>query len=264
MALVPALLDRIKRLIPPGWFATDSKAPVRNALLGGLSDGIAWITDRQAYVRRQTRIKTATGFWLDLIAWDFFHSRLMRRKGEADESFRARVLAELFRPRNTRAAIVKAVTDLTGIEPDIVELWNTGDCGAYENGHFAYTDDGFGTGDLSGYDSPASAYDVGTFGYVDPQPVSETASGAGCWGSYDYPNQMLITAYRGVVSGTLADCGGYDIGTIAYGDPTHTGAGYYVTAPTSAATDAEIYRTIAATVAGGCIGWTEILNAPAS
>lgn len=263
MALIPALLDRIKRLIPPGWFASDAKAPVRHAVLGGLSDGLTWVTSRQTYLRAQTRIRTATGFNLDLIAWDFFGPRFRRRVGETDDSFRPRVLKELFRPRNTREAIVQALVDLTGTAPEIVELWNPGDCGAYDTPTLAYAGDDSGNSDLSGFDAAPAAFDPGdgTFAFVTPSPAVAGAPGVGCWGSYDYPNQLLITAHRGVVTVELDGCGGFDTAALAYAGGATVGAGFYgPDDTTAAATDAEIYETIAQTVAGGNVAWTAIAN----
>lgn len=225
---LPTMLARLKSAFPSGWAAPDGRNPLFSVVLSGLAAPLDWVRNRQAYTIRQTRILTAGAFWLDLIAYDFFGTRFGRRLGELDDPFRQRIVAEILRPRNTRAAVSQALIDLTGTAPVIVELWNTDDCGAYEVGTLAYAaDDGTG--------------------------------GAGLYGSYDFPNQMLITAYRGVVNVELDGCGGFDTPAAAYAGDIYPGAAFY--APddvTSAATDSEIYATIAATVSGGCIGWTDI------
>ena len=50
-----------------------------------------------------------------------------------DPSFRARILARLFRPTCTRAAISEALDTLTGREPIIIEPWSNGDCGSWSS-----------------------------------------------------------------------------------------------------------------------------------
>ncbi|MFH7191504.1 hypothetical protein ACHWGL_31895, partial [Klebsiella pneumoniae] len=83
-----------------------------------------------------------------------FGSRFLRRRSETDASFKPRILAELLRPRSTRAAITQVVLDLTGLQPEIYEPWNAGDVGAYDVGTLAYAGSGTGAKPLSGYDVP--------------------------------------------------------------------------------------------------------------
>lgn len=266
MPILPPFLDRLRGLIPAGWAAPDSGAPLLTAVLGGISDTFSWIIDRQAYTVAQTRILTASTFWLDLIAWDFFGPRFMRRTAERDDVFRTRIVQEIFRPRNTRAAISQVLYDTTGVRPEIVELWNPGDCGVYDNGTLAYAGDSVIVGPLIGHDTNAAAYDTGPFAYVTPSAAVDGAAGAGRWGSYDFPNQMLITAYRGIVNEPgIEGCGGYDAGNFSYDGPALRGAGFIgPAAPFSSASDAEIYGALSATVAAGCIAWTAIRNAPSA
>lgn len=121
------MVSRLRALIPNGWF--NDVAPVRDAVLGGISDILAFGYSLISYAKLQTRILTATGPWLDLIALDFFGAALRRNVGQSDSSFQARIISSLFRERVTRSGMIATLTDLTGKAPLIFEPWNTGDTG---------------------------------------------------------------------------------------------------------------------------------------
>lgn len=123
------LLHRLKRLFPRRWAA--DKAPVRDAVFGGIGDSLAWLYAQQQKVRAATRRSGTTSYLLDIDAWGFFQGRVLRRTGEADQAWRKRYTDEIFRPRATRTAIDKALYDLTGKHPIIVEPWNPNDTSAY-------------------------------------------------------------------------------------------------------------------------------------
>jgi len=63
------ILTRVKMLIPFRWFSW--VAPIRDAILGGLSDSMAWCYSWIVYAKQQSRIATSTGPFLDLISYDF-------------------------------------------------------------------------------------------------------------------------------------------------------------------------------------------------
>jgi hypothetical protein len=121
---------RIAHLIPPSWFH-GGQVPVRDLLTMAAGKNLGDIYALEQYVLLQTRIASSSGVWLDRIAYDFCGPRLPRRNNEPDGAYRIRIIAEIFRPRQTRAGIIKALTDLTGKVPELYELWNPGDCGAY-------------------------------------------------------------------------------------------------------------------------------------
>lgn len=283
------MLGRLKSLLPPGWFAKDT-APLRDVVLGGLSDSLAASFAMLGQGRDQTRITTATGYFLDLIAWDFFGGRFVRREGELDEDFRLRILREILRPRATRDAIIQAVTDL-GCQVEIFEPWNPGDCGAYDVGGLAYADGGSPAFDIGGYGA-GGGYDAGGIAYdVTPGLGTAPSPGAGRYGSVDLPNQLFVTVRRGAVNfAGIEGAGAYDVGSLAYaGDPDGSsgafgydnpgggyntgalsyfvpttpfsdfaGAGFYGPPIPNNVTDDEIYATIAATAAAGVVAWTAI------
>jgi len=176
------MLQRIKATLPARWFGDDS--PILDAVLSGLASAWSWIYGLLGAVSAQTRIGSAGGIWLDLIAQDFFGSRVARATGQPDDRFRSRILQEILRDRGTRAAVVSAVQDLTGRIPVIFEPAQPGDTGAW---------------------TAAGSYNA-----------------IGGWGSLDLPFQCFVTAFRpqdsGIaqVAGWGSCAGGYGEGAIEY------------------------------------------------
>lgn len=120
---------RLRSLLPTRWFA--DSAPLLDGMLSGAADMAATAHGQVDYARTQTRIATATGPWLDLIALDFFGSRLRRTGAEADDGFRVRILAAMFLPRATRAATSAAVQALGYGPPRLFEPSRPADTGAW-------------------------------------------------------------------------------------------------------------------------------------
>jgi hypothetical protein len=215
------ILARVKALIPRRWFAW--VAPYRDAILGGLSDSAAWCYAWIVYARLQIRLRTATGPWLDVASRDFLGTILPRRSNEADTAFSARLIKEILRPRNTRAAISQMLLDLTGSAGTVQEPWNPRDWGGYGLGYSGY-------GQAIGY------------------------------GSLQFNNQIFVVATRpsgnGIpnVAGYGTVAAGYGVGPIEYSDLSQ------IVAPL---TDAEIYAHIAQTVSAGTTAWTDIVSASA-
>ncbi|WP_407146226.1 hypothetical protein [Bradyrhizobium sp. ORS 86] len=193
---------RVWTTIPKRWFAWT--APLRDALIGGLSDAAAACYSFYAYAKLQTRIATATGPWLDLISYDFL-GRNLPRGALQDPQYRALILATILQERVTRAAMVQILTKLNGSAPWIFEPWNTGDTGSYG---------GF------------------TMGY---------GVGHGGWGNMNMPAQALMQVKRqapsGVpnVNGYGSSIGGYGHGAIEWIGPSIEQVGL---------TDAQIYQVI--------------------
>jgi hypothetical protein len=177
------------------------------------------------YVQAQTRIATATEILLDIIALDYFGSRLARRTGQNDTTFRAAIQRELFRERGTRAAIVSVLQDLTGRTPQIFEPAFSSDTGGYTS--------------LAG--------GGGGVGY----------GCAGGWGSLTLPFQCFIVAYRPIgagiamISGWSSSGGGYGEGAIEYASLTMVQA---------QVTDGDIYNAIAGVLPVATLGWTQIAD----
>lgn len=219
----PDILGRLRSVLPVRWFP--DSAPVLDALLGGLASGWSAVYQQLQYVRAQTRVATATDIWLDVIAQDYFGSRLTRRIGQDDAAFRAAIRRELFRERGTRAAIVSALQDLTGRAPQIFEPARPGDTG--------------------GYGSPAGGGGGAGYGC------------AGGWGSLALPFQCFITAYRptgagiAMISGWSSSGGAYGQGAIEYASLTMVQA---------QVTDGDIYNAVASVLPVATIAWTRITD----
>lgn len=222
------MLARLKMALPSRWFADSS--PNLDGTLTGLAWGWTWIYSMLTYAAKQTRIITATDFWLEMIAKDFFGTRLNRGTGQSDSAFRLRIIRELTRERGTRAAVVATLTDLTGRTPQLLEPTRVMDTGAY--GNRAGAGGGLAWGS------------------------------AGSWGSLALPFQCFITAYRPTGSGiasvsgwgggaSASAIGGYGSGSIEYAS---------LDMVQGHVTDADIYKAIADVMPITSIGWTRISN----
>jgi len=218
------ILSRLKRVLPNGWFG--SVTPILDGLLSGAANSLAFCYALLAYARLQTRLATATDFFLDLAAKDFFGLRVQRMANEADPDFSARIRKEILRPRQTRASVVQVLEDLGCPEPFIFEPTRPADTGGYN---------------------------VGGVGY----------NVAGGYGSLLYPFQAFITAFRPAESGipnvggyysiaTNAGFGGYGIGSLQYGN---------LSMIIGAVTDAQIFAAIDSVRPVGTILWTQLEGA---
>jgi hypothetical protein len=216
------ILSRVKQLIPKRWFKW--VAPYRDAIIGGLSDSAAWNYTLVTYARAQTRVATAYGIWLDIIAYDFL-GRFLTRNNAADDTFRVIIRATILQERVTRKGMIAAVTALTGKAPSVFEPWNTGDTGAYSGPGFT----------------------CGQFGY---------GVGNGGYGSMGLPCQVFMQVHRGAGSGVPGvdgyggPSGGYGQGAIAYVGQS---------SELSGVTNDMIYKLINMTKPTGSTTWVAIL-----
>ena len=177
------MLARLKAVLPPRWFP--DTAPVLDAMLSGVAEVWSQLYGQLQWVQSQTRILTASGAFLDMIAGDFFGGLLRRRSIELDATFRMRIQRELLRERGTRQAVIAALTDLTGRAPMVFEPARPADTRGW---------------------NASAGYGV-----------------AGGWGNLDLPMQCLVTAYRpagqgiGVVAGWSTSASGWGVGAGEYG-----------------------------------------------
>lgn len=119
------MLTRLRALMPKSWLPVS--APVEEAKLSGPAWALSTVYTQITYAALQTRIRTATDGWLDIISGDFFGTTLPRLTNEGDDAFRARILANLFVKGPTRGNMRAVLTLLTGKAPDIFEPSNTTD-----------------------------------------------------------------------------------------------------------------------------------------
>lgn len=209
--------SRIRRLLPVQWFPDD--APILSAVLSGIASVKSFLYELIGYAQLQARIRTATGGWLDLVAIDFFGTDALRRAGQSDTSFRAVILANLFRERATRRALISVLTDLTGVAPSVFEPSRVQDTGAYR--------------------APSLGYGV-----------------AGGYGSLLLPYQAFVSASRPAGSG-IPSVAGYGIPSGGYGVPSR--AEYASIGDVEdAVTDADIYAAVDGVKPVGTIMWVRI------
>lgn len=135
--------SRIRATLVPSWFGGTS--PIVDAIVKGAAYLLAFAYSMFAYAKLQTRIKTATDIWLDLISNDFLGSRLPRRANELDDPYRQRIMARILRETTTRKGMHDALTTLTGREPVIFEPRKPADTGSYGAGAGYNVGGGYGS-----------------------------------------------------------------------------------------------------------------------
>jgi hypothetical protein len=211
------IATRLQRLIPNGWF-TVGQSPLRDGLLAGIANSLAFIYSMLAYLRLQSRISTATDGFLDLIAVDFFSNSLFRAANQSDDSFRARIIASVLRERGTRNGVSSIIQQLTGRAPIIFEPRQPLDTGVYGGPGLAY-------GLVGGY------------------------------GSLLLPYQSFVTAFRPAGQG-IPNIAGYGIPTGAYSTPSQ--AEYTSLSMIQGITDNDLYSAIDSVRPAGFTIWARI------
>lgn len=218
------IFSRLKGKLPTRWFGgvTDSM-PLVDGVLSGIATLLSFVYALYSYAKLQTRIATATDGWLDMIAADFFGpAGLLRKAGQSDASYRLVIMANLFREKATRNAIVRILSSLTGRAPTIIEPMRPADTGAYG--------------------APNIGYGM-----------------AGAYGSMSLPYQAFVIAYRPVSNAGIASVAGYGIPSGAYATPSR--AEYAsISMVTGGVTDADIFAAIDAVKPAATIVWTRISN----
>lgn len=221
------MFGRLSALLPP-WFGDSN--PVLDALLWGIAQALAWCFSLYLYAQLQTRIKTATDGWLDMIAFDYFGTSQVRFSGQSDDRYRDRILSNIFRERATRHGMEQVLTSLTGIAPVIFE--------------------------------PSRPYDSGCLG-ANTGPAS--FCGVARMGSLACAYSALITVYRQRITGSLAGAGYADAGIITamntLAPNSYTGS---LSSTAIIASDSAIYDAINSTRPIGSRIGVSILNYGAS
>ncbi|MGK8887510.1 hypothetical protein [Burkholderia gladioli] len=218
------ILSRLKSYMPRGWFGDWAEAPVVSAVLSGIAAVFATIYALVMFAWAQTRLQTSSGGWIDLWAADFFGGSLLRKAGETDASYIARIKLTLFQRRATRPAMDAVLTQLTGRHPVIFE--------------------------------PARPLDTGCCG-ANTGPNS--FCGVARMGSIAAPFTALITVYRPQVTGGSLGAAYANAPTwSALSAPTSHGYTGSLTQEVTQATDADIFAAVnatrpAATKIGVCI-----------
>lgn len=214
---------RLSQLLPPSWFP--DPATNKWGFLQGFAAVAAWCYGLISFAKLQTRISTATGFFLDLMAYDFFGRNYGRGIGMSDALFAIGIKHELLRVRATRAGLTQALIDLTGRAPLIFE--------------------------------PTRPLDTGGYGYACGYSV------AGAYGSMLMPYQALVTAFRPATSGIPA-VPGYGVTSTAVGFNLggYSLSGEYadLSQIVGPVTDAQIYARIDSVKSIATIPWTHLSN----
>ena len=247
-------VTRIARELPKRWFGDAS--PVLSGALAAFANVGAACYAMVQFARAQMRLGTMSGGWLDLFALDYFGTEFPRR-GKSDDRYRTAIKAELLRERVTRAGIAKALFDLTGRAPRIVEPWNPNDTGAYGSPRTAYAGGVPYPTRVTGYGGTVGGYGRGRIGYGLRAQAAGTSVGAGVYGSLSYPFQIFVTAYRPAPV-TIANRPGYGTPRAGYGQARTSYADLSEIA--GPVTDAEILACVARNTAAGITAWVRITD----
>jgi hypothetical protein len=126
--------QRLVNLTPQDWTndAAKSIGGVLYALMSGIGSQKAFLNTGVIWAFNATRIHTATDSALDTISQDYFGTTLPRQSGEADASFRNRILNNFFLPAATRPAMISRIQGLTGVTPRVMESWYAPDTCYYD------------------------------------------------------------------------------------------------------------------------------------
>jgi len=203
------------------WFGNNT--PVLDSVLMGVADTDAFIHSFKDYAALQTRIKTATDFYLDYISKDFFGNKLPRKPQESDSKFRVRILAALVQEKCTRNAFRNGLFLLTGQYPILFEPWRALDCGGYNVAQY-------------------TGYDI-----------------AGRYGSDSYPYQGFIDVFVNAGIG-MSNYSGYNV---SYGGYSTSGGKAYLYYGGNSlvgldVTDDDIYSLINSIKVWGTLIWVRI------
>jgi hypothetical protein len=234
--------SRVRSLLPFGWFEAGA-SPVLDAVLQGYGWAISWAYALLAYVKLQTRIATASGAWLDLIAFDFFGRALLRKPGQTDAALRARILASLFQEKATRKGMVEAIATLTGNAPFIFEPTNASDTGGYGAGCAYGLAGGYGTltrswtaymivqlpaqagvVGLTGYGAFNTGYGVGQAQYEALADLTSTLGDEDVFDAIDAVRPAGVTVWVNIGGSRFpAPAAPSAPGSLNFGDPTQSG-----------------------------------------
>ena len=253
------ITGRLQRLLPARWFATP--APIRDAILGGIADALAWSYSAVAWARAQTRLLTAYGPLLDVWAYDYLGLTVTRRASETDAAFAPRVKKEVLRERVTNHGMKQALTDLAGTAPVVFEPWNPNNGIAISGGGTLINCAGLSIGNTAQTSSMSLAH---------PFLFGNTA----LIGSTAYPNQAIVAYWppgfvgasgslgvgSGIGSAGSQDGGGVSTGVGSAG--TQVGAGGIVSmaALSGAITTQDIMNAILRTKPSGVTVWTAAIS----
>lgn len=187
------IFSRLKSALPRGWFGT---TPILDAILTGLATAWAEMYALYQYVALQTRIRTATGLWLDIAASDFFGTNLPRLANELDAQYCARILAALFVEQGTRNAIYFTLLRLTGHAPIIIEPARPADTGAYAAAGTTGSN-GMGYGLSGRYGSLAMPYQALVQAFLPTQAGIPLVAGYGVsMGAYNTPSRAEYATFQ--------------------------------------------------------------------
>lgn len=142
------ILARLQKWLPDGWFPRNIGTRIF-AMLAGMAAPLSMVLAQLTYTKLQTRVRSATDGFLDMISYDYFGGALPRLNAEVDDAFRARIMARLIQSSVTRDGMISTLTTLTGRVPRVFEPKRPMDTGGWGGNPFG------GYGVAGGYSNPS-------------------------------------------------------------------------------------------------------------
>ena len=273
---------RMRRVLPTGWFADE--APVLDIVLPGLGAGLSTLYGLIDYAALQTRLATVSDTWLDLAGLDYRGATFLRRPGETDTQYRARLLP-ILRDAATRPALIARLEAITGNVPWVFEPSRPADTGGYGiacgygggtpvtllavgTGPTVLATDDAGT--LLSVEDDGALLDIVDTGPADAVLAVDDAGtllsiggdggsgGGGAYGSMVLPYQVFIRVDRPAGSG-IPGVAGYGVSVGCYGLGSIEYASLDMELPHI--TDADIYAAIVDVLPIGVTAWVALGNA---
>ena len=227
---------RMFAVLPQRWFPALESAPVLQGVLSGIGQAWSFCFNLITYARQQSRIATATGSFLDMVATDFFGTDIRRRVQESDASFLGRITANLLSEKATRAGVCSAVAELTAAAVTVFEPGRPADTGGYGSSSLPSSGGGLGYGMIG------LAYGSLNLPFQFLLKVNRPAATG---------NLLQVSGYAELSEpGTLRASGGYGVGALEYLGSSLIG---------SSASDDDIRTAILAAIPVNTVAWLALI-----
>lgn len=129
--------DKLKEALPSSWFSKDDSKFI-NAILKGFAWCCDLIDNTLAEVKKQTRILTATGGFLELISGDFFGDSVPRHLNESDNTYSSRLVSTILKEKVTPLALSTVVNELMGGAGVTVKISDTPSIDSFKSYKFVF------------------------------------------------------------------------------------------------------------------------------
>lgn len=121
---------RIQLALPPWW---GTAHPTLDTIVLGYAAGFVQVDAQIEQLKPLMRLNTVTGDLLDIAAYDFLGTNIIRSVGESDNAYRARIKAALFQIYGVRSVFGPQVAALANSPVTIIDPRRPADTGILGN-----------------------------------------------------------------------------------------------------------------------------------